>query len=75
MIVAERRKYSQKQQSGRLHDDSRTYASRTGLDPPDRAVRLHVAHLLEIGIPDAFGFIVGVAYVVANMRGFAAEFT
>jgi hypothetical protein len=32
-----------------------------------------MAHLLKIGIPDAFGFIVGMAYVVSHMRGLAAE--
>jgi len=32
-------------------------------------------HLLEVGIPDTFGLIIGMADVVAHMRGFAAELT
>jgi hypothetical protein len=34
-----------------------------------------MTYLLQVGIPDALGFIVRMADIVADMRRFAAEFT
>ena len=34
-----------------------------------------MAHLLEVGIPNALGFIIGMADIVTDMRRFAAKCT
>jgi hypothetical protein len=36
---------------------------------------MHMTHILQVGIPDALGFVVRMADIVADMRRFAAEFT
>jgi len=63
------------ERSGWLYDEPGPDAPRTGPNPPDAAILTDMAHLLEVWVPDALGFIIGVADIVTDMRRFAAKFT
>ncbi len=67
-------KYINPQLLDRLYHEAGPDAAGACADPLYRAVRADMPYLLEVGIPDALRFIVGVADVVPDVGRLAAEF-
>jgi len=60
---------------GGLHHDPGADATGACPNPANGPILMQVADLLEIGVPNAPGFVVGVAHVVSHVRRLPAEFT
>jgi hypothetical protein len=58
----------------RLGDVAGTDAAGAGLDGPDATV-CKGFHLLEVGIPDGTGLVVGMAHIIAEAGAFTTDFT
>jgi len=63
-----------KKPSGRLRYETGSNTARANLDPPNRPIFSHMPNLLQVGVPDALGLVVGMTDVVAHVRRLSAEF-
>ncbi len=61
--------------SGWLHHETGADAPRARTHALHRPIRAHMPHLLEVGVPDSLGLIVGVADIISHGWSFPAEFT
>jgi hypothetical protein len=59
----------------RLYDQTGANAAGANADSMHLAVFADMADRLQIGIPQAFRFVVCMAYIIANLGCFPAEFT
>jgi hypothetical protein len=59
----------------RLHDQTGTNASGANTNPLNLTVSANMTNRLQIGVPQALRLVIGVAYIIANMRRFSTEFT
>lgn len=49
--------------------------ARTGANPPDGPVLANMPHRLQIRLPDSLGLVIGMAHVVAHLRGLSTKVT
>jgi len=63
------------QNSGRFHDQAGANTARANADAAYPPVSFPMTHSLQVGIPYAFGLVIGVADVIAFVRCFSAKFT